>query len=745
MLFADVSIDTLGNLDKTYEYSIPREFEGRISVGSPVKVPFGKGNTLKDGYVLAVRETSVYPQDKIKPVKAICPKGVCAESRMISIASFIKEHYGGTLFDALRTVIPVKKTINHICRRDIYPAGDIKITKESLNESVRKHYVAKERLLSELLKAGTIDYSFAVKEMHVSSATLASLQKAGAIRIEERTEYRLPDIGGQESKNDVILNPEQQKIADEIADDYNNGIRKTYYIHGVTGSGKTEVYMEAAAAVVAKGKKVIMLIPEIALTYQTVLRFKRRFGDRISVLNSRLSDGERYDQITRAKNGEIDIMIGPRSALFTPFEDLGLIIIDEEHESSYKSEGIPKYHAREVARYIAKESGASVIMCSATPSLEAYSECIKGNYRLFTLTKRAKEAKLPKVTVVDLKEELKNKNRSVFSRELRRLMEDRLSRHEQTILFLNRRGYAGFVSCRSCGEAIKCPHCDVSLTKHQNDTLVCHYCGYTVPMVKNCPKCGSRFVAGFGIGTQKIEELVKKEFPGARVLRMDADTTRSKDGHREILSAFANEEADILIGTQMIVKGHDFPKVTLVGILAADMSLFAGDYRASEKTFQLLMQASGRAGRGELPGEVIIQTYKPENPAVMAAAAADYKSFFDSEYAYRKLLGYPPFVNMLVIICSSKDEKSAERGIAAILAETSVQKEQNVSGRIRIIGPAPAGIKKISDTYRYVLYVKSASYEDLIKIKNGLEEYFKNVNGLSGCSVQFDFNPVNNY
>lgn len=744
MLYVDVVVDTIENLDKIYEYSVPHEYEQRAVPGAPVNIPFGKGNTSKNGYILSVKAIPEYPPEKIKPLNFISAKGICAESKMIDTAVFIKEHYGGTMFDALRTVIPVKKKMKPVSFRDIYPADNTEITREALNQATRKKHVAKERLLSELLASGKLDYSFAVSEMHVGSATITSLCKAGAIRVEERTEFRIPMLSKADGRKDVVLNPEQREAAEEIIRDYQNGIRKTYYIHGITGSGKTEVYMEAAKRVVEEGKQVIMLIPEISLTYQTVLRFRRKFGDRISVLNSRLSDGERYDQIERARKGEIDIIIGPRSALFTPFSNLGLIIIDEEHESSYKNEGVPKYHAREVAEYIAGISGASVIMCSATPSVEAYTECMKGNYRLFTLTKRAKDAKLPTVKVVDLREELKNKNRSVFSVELKRLIADRLEKHEQIILFLNRRGYAGFVSCRSCGEAVKCPHCDVSLTRHSNNTLVCHYCGYTVPMLPECPKCGSKYLAGFGIGTQKIEELVKKEFPQARVLRMDADTTKSKEGHREILASFANEEADILIGTQMIVKGHDFPKVTLVGILAADMSLLAGDFRAAERTFQILCQASGRAGRGELPGEVVIQTYQPDNYAVTAAAKADYISFYNTEYAARSLVGYPPYVNMLVVLCTAKDEKQAVEGIKKIKERTDELIGRLPAKSVKLIGPASAEIKKLADYYRQVLYVKAQNYDTLVGIKNGIEELFQG-KGIHGCVVQFDFNPMNSY
>ena len=367
--------------------------------------------------------------------------------------------------------------------------------------------------------------------------------------------------------------------------------------------------MEMIARVICDGKQAIVLIPEIALTYQTVMRFYKRFGSRISILNSRMSNGERYDQMMRAKDGAIDVMIGPRSALFTPFPNLGLIVIDEEHEPTYKSEQIPRYHARETAIARAELEGASVVLGSATPSLEAFYGAGQGKYELLTLKQRSQKQALPTVHTVDLREELKAGNHSIISRKLQEMMKERLDKKQQVMLFINRRGYAGFIACRSCGHVMKCPHCDVSLSSHKGYKLICHYCGYEESAKDRCPKCGSKHIGGFRAGTQQIEELIRREFPEARVLRMDMDTTKEKDGHEKILETFASEEADILIGTQMIVKGHDFANVTLVGILAADLSLFAGDYQSSERTFQLLTQAAGRAGRGDRPGEVIIQTY----------------------------------------------------------------------------------------------------------------------------------------
>ncbi len=542
------------------------------------------------------------------------------------------------------------------------------------------------------------------------------------------------------------LSESQQAIVDSILHDFRADVRRTYLIHGVTGSGKTEVYMELIEQMMVEGRQAIMLIPEIALTYQTLMRFYRRFGDRVSVMNSRLSAGERSDQYERAARGDIDIMIGPRSALFTPFERLGLVIIDEEHENSYKSESMPKYHAREVAGELCRMKNASLVLGSATPSVESYYRAKKGELKLFTLKERLAGGQLPRVYVEDLRSELKSGNRSIFSRRLYGLINDRLKRGEQTILFINRRGYAGFVSCRACGHVMKCPHCDVSLSEHtdryRNESrLVCHYCGYNTPGVTNCPVCGSKYILGFRAGTQQIEELLHREFPAARVLRMDADTTKSKDSYEQILSQFAHEEADILVGTQMIVKGHDFAKVTLVGILAADMSLHAGDYRAGERTFQLLTQAAGRAGRSTLPGEVVIQTYQPEHYAVVHAANQDYEHFFAEEIAYRDLMMYPPVAHMMAVLVLADNEKAGAMQAQALAEQVRRQFDDK---RLVMIGPTEACIGKINDIYRYIFYIKHREYQVLTAVKDVLEQTIHAMQWNTD-SVQFDFDPMNQY
>ena len=485
----------------------------------------------------------------------------------------------------------------------------------------------------------------------------------------------------------------------------------------------------------------MVLIPEIALTFQTVRRFHERFGDRVSVMHSRLSEGERYDQFLRAKEGEIDVIIGPRSALFAPFSSIGMIIIDEEHESSYKSETVPRYHAREAAIFRAGMCGASVLLGSATPSVESYHQAQNGTYGLYRLTGRIGEALLPKVSIIDLRAELKAGNRSIFSRKLREAMEERLRLSQQMMLFLNRRGLSGFVSCRSCGEAIRCPHCDVTLSLHEGGSLKCHYCGYETPMPEACPACGSRYISGFRAGTQQIEREVKKLFPRARVLRMDYDTTRTKESYEQILTSFGKGEADVLVGTQMIVKGHDFPNVTLVGVLAADLSLHASDYRASERTFQLLTQAVGRAGRGSQAGEAVIQTYLPEHYSIRTAAAQDYEAFFRQEVLYRKLLSYPPIAFMLGIYLSGPQEeflKTCSEQLGELIQRFSVE------GLI-VIGPAAAALSRKQDLYRRVIYLKHPEESVLLKVKKALEQELEKSTVWQKIYIQFDYNPLNAY
>lgn len=740
-MYADIIIDiTHEKLDKVFQYRIPSELEGILEVGTEVIVPFGRGNKETGGYVIGFSETADYDEDKIKFILRRAEDKRAIESKLVALAAWMKESYGGTMIQALRTVLPIKKQEKIKKKRTVRLLLSEEEGRERLDIFLHKNQKARARVLAGLLDQPCQDYELLTKKLHVTLAVLRAMEEQGILLIESQDALRNPVCYRRTEEKETILTKEQEQAVSVFAQDYENGYRNTYLVYGVTGSGKTEVYMQMIRHVVESGKQAIVLIPEIALTYQTVLRFYNRFGNRVSILNSRLSQGERSDQMERVKRGEVDVMIGPRSALFTPFENLGLIVIDEEHETTYKSEQVPRYHARETAIRRAKLEGASVVLGSATPSLEAFYRCRLGEYTLLELKNRATAQSLPEVYTVDMREELKHGNRSIISDRLKEMIEDRLQKRQQIMLFLNRRGYAGFVSCRECGYVVKCPHCDVALSAHKNGKLVCHYCGYERPSMTSCPECGSHYIGGFRAGTQQIEELVTKMFPAARVLRMDMDTTKKKDSHEKILSAFAAEEADILIGTQMIVKGHDFPQVTLVGILAADMSLYSNHYQSAERTFQLLSQACGRAGRGREKGEVVIQTYNPEHYSIQTAARQDYENFYEEEMNYRMLMGYPPAEELLAIWMTGQSEEHLKVA-AGYLKEFT--ERINREGRLTVIGPAAPYVSKVNDQYRQIIYVKSEDYELLVRTKDLLEQYIDMNRGFNQLRIQFDFNPLN--
>lgn len=746
-LYADIIVDiSHEKLDKPFQYRVPEHLRDSLAVGMCVMVPFGNGNKQLKGYVIAIGEECKFDPARTKDILGIAANGVGVEDKLIAMAAFLRRNFGGTMIQALKTVLPARQSVKKLERKRIERLLGREEMISLLGECERKKQTAKARLLRELLTQEEIPYGWVTGKLGISAAAVKSLERAGALRMVSTESYRNPvkmEIQGTASNT---LSENQRYIVEEIIKDYDGGRTGTYLIHGITGSGKTEVYMQLIAEVIKRGRQAIVLIPEIALTYQTLLRFYRRFGDRVSVMNSTLSPGEKYDQCERAKKGEIDVIIGPRSALFTPFPNLGLIVMDEEHEGSYKSESTPKYHAREAALEAARLHGASVVLGSATPSLEAYYRAQAGEYRLFTLKERLTGGALPHVYTVDLRQELKEGNRSIFSRKLQELLADRLEKGQQSMLFLNRRGYAGFISCRSCGHVMKCPHCDVSLSEHRNGKLICHYCGHEEQKPILCPKCGSKYIMGFKAGTEQIEEKLHQIFPQVRTLRMDGDTTRTKDSYERILSAFANGEADVLIGTQMIVKGHDFPGVTLVGVLAADLSLGSGDYRSGERTFQLLTQAVGRAGRGDVPGEAVIQTYQPEHYAVVYAAGQDYEGFYQEEILYRELSGYPPAAHMLAVQVYGKNEENTKQLAKklAVVVKSIVEEKVEESQILLVIGPAPASIGKINDIFRFVFYVKHGEYERLVRVKDELESKLQEWQPKQEM-VQFDFDPMNTF
>lgn len=744
--YANIVIDiSHEKLDKVFQYRVPEHLQQKLAVGMQVEIPFGAGGRKTTGYVVELTDTPEYDTAKIKDLEGLVEGSIPIESQLIALAGWMRKNYGGTMNHALKTVLPVKQKAKEKKQRFVVLELSSEQAKEQLALFEKKNHKARARLLGALMEQSPLPYEVVTGKLNMTASVIRAMGELGILHVEEKRMYRNPFEGMKKENRAIKLNEQQQEITDRIWQEFEQGHHHTWLIHGVTGSGKTAVYIELIEKVTASGRQAIVLIPEIALTYQTVMRFYQRFGDRVSILNSKMSPGERYDQFERAKRGDVDVMIGPRSALFTPFSNPGIIIIDEEHETSYKSETLPRYHARETAIERAKMAGASVVLGSATPSLDSYYRGMTGEYILLKLEKRIEEKPLPRCEIVDLREELKQGNRSILSERLQELMKDRLEQKQQIMLFINRRGMAGFVSCRACGHVLTCPHCDVALSQHNNGKMVCHYCGHEESAPKVCPECGSGYISGFKAGTQKIEEIVKKKFPEARVLRMDFDTTRNKEGHEKILSAFANQEADILIGTQMIVKGHDFPNVTLVGVLAADLSLYVSDYHGAERTFQLLTQAAGRAGRGALPGEVVIQTYHPEHYCIELAKEQDYVRFYETEIALRSMMNYPPCGHMMVMLVASGDEMTA--ALSAELLSKKVRKAQEdgkISG-LSVIGPASASVAKVKDIYKKVIYFKHADYQELVKIKDVLERFVSTHREFANMVIQFDFNPMSGF
>lgn len=754
--YAQIIIDiSHGRLDRPFTYRIPEALQNNLCLGSLVVVPFGKGDTKRKGYVIGFSNSCEYPDGRLKEIESIASGGTdVTGDNAVRLALWMKQRYGSTMAVALRTVLTSRKQAKPCEHRSIHLLLSKDDAEKKRHEFAMKHQVARERLLRELMEAPDQPYSLIIQKLHVTAPVIAALKKQGILEVRTETFLRNPVSIEKREEAGILLSPEQKAISEGVLRDFEalqegKNIPRVSLIHGITGSGKTEVYIAVIEEIVKRGRQAIMLIPEISLTYQTLMRFYRHFGDRVSVMNSTLSESEKSDQFERARRGEIDVIIGPRSALFTPFPRIGAIIMDEEHESSYKNESMPKYHTREVAEKIASMQNGVVVLGSATPSLESYYQAKEGKYRLYELSRRLTGGTLPSVEITDLREELRAGNHSILSRRLSELVSDRLAKGQQTMLFLNRRGFSGFVSCRSCGFVPKCPHCSVSLSLHRGGRLLCHYCGYEEPMPDKCPECGSPYISGFHAGTEQAESFLSGQFPKARILRMDADTTRTKGSYEKILSSFANEEADILIGTQMIVKGHDFPNVTLVGILLADQSLNASDYRSAERTFQLLTQAAGRAGRGKYPGDVVIQTYEPEHYSIVHAAHQNYEEFYREEMVYRKLLRYPPAEHLLAIQIISRSEEHASlfaHKTRALLEQLTAAAREKNPDRLLFIGPAPAVLEKLRDEYRYVIYVKSPDYDTLIVCKDGVEAAAERAAKASremDTMFQFDFDPVN--
>lgn len=714
-------------VDKIFTYKIPENLIGKIQIGHRVKVPFGKGNRKIDGFVLELYE-EFHNKYKIKAIVNICDDFTVLRENDVNLIKEMREKYLCTYLDCIKVIIPsgIIKGIKNKVKEVIYISSPLieKFDKEpykTIYEIIRKN--------DGIYTRAEISRNFSV-----SVSSINTMIKHGFLDKSETIVNRFNNrvyCDYEEKK----LNEEQQNVVDNIL----NSNKNVFLIHGVTGSGKTEIYMNMVKHMINDGKESIMLVPEISLTPQMVERFKGRFGKNIAVFHSKLSDGERYDEWLRIKNKQVKVAIGARSAIFLPFDNLGLIIIDEEHEGSYKSDSNPKYNAREIGELKCKIENCKLVLGSATPSIETYYRSMKNDIELLTLKNRADGAKLPKVYTVDMRDELKSGNKTIFSNLLYNGIEEALNNKEQIILFLNRRGFSTFVSCRECGYVFKCNHCDIALTYHsKGDYLSCHYCGekYQVPTI--CPKCKSKYVKYFGVGTERIEKEVKKYFSDAKILRMDFDTTRKKDSYEHIYNTFKNGDADILIGTQMVTKGLDFKNVTLVGVIAADTSLNLPDFRSGEKTFQLITQVGGRAGRGEKEGKVIVQTYSPENYSIRYSSNNDYDNFYREEIGIRYDLNYPPFSKILVINISSKNEMLLIKNINKLgVILKSILKEND---KIDILGPCPCVISKVKEFYRWQILIKGEFDSKLaLNIKNIIYKSMQDV--YNEFRISIDINP----
>lgn len=783
-MYAQVIIDANhAEVDRVFDYRVPAQWEEEVCVGLRVMVPFGQRNTKREGYVIALTETTEVPAGKIKEIVEILDEGrPILTPSILELAKWMKKEYFCTLNQCLQAVMPAGIRTKSVWYAELtgqtaelsekeqqmidvleeqggaVPLRELeqifgnrteyilrclqekkvvrlhqKTTRStykkekryvSLTENEELLIAAKEKAEKDKRLAGQLRVlsaicpgeSISVEELKEKAAVTDSpihtlLQKGVLVeqrRQEKRDVFQLEDYTPTQP---FYPTSEQAQALTLLREEEQKAQKRPVLLHGVTGSGKTEIYMQLIEHVIMAGKQAIVLVPEISLTPQIMERFISRFGKRVSVTHSRLSLGERLDQWRKARDGEISIIIGPRSALFMPFSNLGVIVMDECHESSYISDVTPKYHTREVARKLSELTGALLVMGSATPDIDSYHRAVTGEFLLLQLKERTKGSTLPEVFVTDMRKELEDGNRSAFGLPLQQAIRENLEKGQQTMLFLNRRGYSTFVSCRKCGEALTCPSCNVSYTYHASDkALVCHYCGKEVPVPKTCPSCGSYYIRYFGTGTQKIEEETRRLFPEASILRMDADTTTGKNGHARILELFGKGKADILIGTQMIAKGHDFPNVTLVGILAADLSLNLGTYQAAETCFQLITQAAGRAGRGELAGRVFIQTYQPENHAIRMAAAQDYEGFYQEEILLRQAMEYPPFSHIFSVLITGEMEQEVILAAQRLGAYMNHYAER---AGCTVVGPAPAPLPKFRGEFRWQIFAKGTDADRL--------------------------------
>ena len=714
------------NVDKYFTYHIPDNLEDKINIGIRVKVPF---NTREiSGFVIKIINEIEDNNYEVKDILEVIDNEEVLNLELLKLGEYISSKTLCSMITAYQTMLPKALKANH--KVAMKPKNEvIAVLNKDVSEIYEYISFCSYKKQVEILKSIIENGSVKVVSSNVSSIT--SLANKGLIKTLSREVYRYNDKA-IENKHTVFLNEEQSKVVKEVIDNLNTN--NTYLLKGVTGSGKTEVYMHIIKEVIDRGMQAIMLVPEISLTPQIVSRFRQRFNDEVAVLHSGLSDGERYDEYRKIKKGLVKIVVGARSAIFSPFQNLGVIIIDEEQVTSYKQENNPKYHTRDVALFRCKYHNCPLVLGSATPSLESYARAKKGVYKLLTLNKRANNKLMPEIRIVDMKKEIRNNYHNI-SLELENAIKEKLDKKEQIIILLNRRGYSSMLTCKDCGEVIKCPNCDISLTYHKtSNTLRCHYCGYGTKVKDTCPSCYGKSLTMYGLGTEKLEEELVKKF-NARVVRMDLDTTTSKKAHSKIIKDFLEQKYDILVGTQMIAKGLDFPNVTLVGVINADASLNIPDFRSSEYTYQLLSQVSGRSGRDKKEGIVIIQTLNPEHYSIKYAKDHDYDGFFNYEMSIRKKLGYPPYYYLTLIKILSRDYQLCMKEANKV----GEFLRKNLPSDVIVLGPSIASTFKVNNIYHFQCIIKYKKEDDIKGVLRTIDNIYK-VN--TKVRIEMDIDPV---
>ncbi len=746
-MFCEVYLlDVPYHLDRPFDY----ECDDGVRLGAIVKVPFGKIDRLRYGVVVKLKDS--VSSEKIKPVHSSLDGRLRLTEEMCGLCLFLKEHTLCTFGEAVKCILPpgaLSEKLNESYRRDISLARDREEIATVLTATGRSgiRSEGQREILKALLNTDSMDYSLVRELPGVTSANISALQSKGLISISESENIRNPyaSYARERDTEPIVLSSAQNRAYETVMELYEDSCARCALLHGVTGSGKTKIILKTIDKCLLDGKRVIMMVPEISLTPQTVGIFCKRYGERVAVIHSSLSQGERMDAWKRIKRGDVDLVIGTRSAVFAPLTNIGMIVIDEEHEHTYKSESDPKYHARDVASYICGKNNALLLLSSATPSLESYYKATKGIYTLVPLKERFGGVRLPDALIVDMREELRLGNTTPLSERLVKSLEGVSERDEQAILFLNRRGYNSQVSCKSCGEVVSCPRCSVSLTYHTGKgggKMLCHLCGYTAPVARICEGCGSDNLSFLGFGTQKVEAELSRYLPDMPVMRMDADTTSGKLAYDKMLEDFRGGNADILLGTQMVAKGHDFPRVTLVGVVLADTSLFVSDFRASEKTFSLLTQVIGRAGRSKDSGVAVIQTYAPKNEIIRLACLQDYEKFYEGEIEIRRELKYPPFCDIVTLTVTGEDESLVMKESAKLhsLLLEKLREEGICEKPFIVFGPFEAGVYKVNEKYRMRIVVKCR----LDRQTRGMFSYVLSEIGKASRStaLSIDFNPM---